>query len=114
MADYSFYSGTYLGNSIPAAEFPRLALRAEAQLDRYKRQYRVEGNTEQQTMAVCAMADALYYYEVAANGGLTSSWSVGSVSSSQATAPPDISPKAQSAELYRCAKQHLTIYRGVG
>lgn len=114
MADYSFYSVTYLGNSIPDSDFPRLALRAQAQLDRYKRQYRVEGDAEQQNMAVCAMADALYYYEAAASGGITSGCSVGSVSSSQAVTPPDTSPKAQSAELYRCAKQYLSIYRGVG
>ena len=32
MADYKFYTGTYLGNSIPEADFPRLAKRAEEQL----------------------------------------------------------------------------------
>ena len=64
-------------------------------------------------MAVCAMADALYYYEAAANGLLVQSASVGSVSSSSAGgALPDMSPRAQSAELYRCAQLYLDIYRG--
>ncbi|MEG0854572.1 MAG: hypothetical protein RSF82_11900 [Angelakisella sp.] len=115
MADYNFYTGTYLGNSITAEDFPRIAARAQAQLEQYERSYCVTGTTEQKDKAVCAMADALYYYEAAANGGVVTSCSVGSVSSGVASAAlPDMSPRAQSAELYRCAKQYLSIYRGVG
>lgn len=115
MADYEFYTKTYLGGSIPAVDFTRLALRASEKLAEYKRIYTVTNLTDSETdpgedMAVCAMADALYYFETVANE--PQSASVGSVSSSRGTAV-DISPKAQSKELYRCAALYLDIYRGV-
>lgn len=121
MADYEFYTGTYLGGSIPAADFPRLSARASQQLERYKRLYTVAVPVTigedlvatpvagSEDMAVCAMADALYYFETATN--MPQSSSIGSVSSSRGTAV-DISPKAQAAELYRCATMYLEIYRG--
>jgi len=111
MADYAFYTGTYLGGSIPAADFPRLAKRAGEQLARYKRLYTVAApETDSENMAVCAMADAMYYFETAQN--VPQSASIGSVSSSCGTV--DISPKAQAAEMYRCAALYLDIYRGCG
>lgn len=111
MADYAFYTGTYLGGSIPAADFPRLAKRAGEQLSRYKRLYTVAApETDSENMAICAMADAMYYFETAQNA--PQSASIGSVSSSRGTA--DISPKAQAAEMYRCAALYLDIYRGCG
>lgn len=110
MAAYEFYTKTYLGDSIPSAEFPRLAQRAEEQLARYERIYRVEGAQEDKDNAVCAMADALYFFETVANTPQSSS--IGSVSSSQGAV--DTSPKAQDAELYRCACLYLDIYRGCG
>lgn len=115
MADYAFYTGTYLGGSIPEADFPRLAKRAEEQLDRYKRIYTVTApEADSEDMATCAMADALYYFELVQNGGLVASSAIGSVSSSQKVEGVDITPKAQSKELYRCACLYLDIYRGVG
>lgn len=108
MADYAFYTGTYMGGSIPAADFPRLAKRAGEQLARYKRIYTVTGDATAESMAVCAMADALYYYETAANTPQSSS--IGSVSSSMGGV--DSSPNAQAKELYRCAGLYLNIYRG--
>lgn len=107
MADYPFYRGAYRGDSIPQEEFPRLAARAEAQLARYKRMYRVaapDGNAED--MALCAMADALYFFEQAQGGG---SVSIGSVTESR----PALSPREQAAELYRSAGLYLRMYRGV-
>lgn len=115
MADYGFYVAAYLGGSIPEADFPRLSKRAGEQLARYKRLYRVtspDGDSED--MAVCAMADALYYFETAQNGGIVTSASIGSVSSGQKAPEVDISPKAQARELYRCACLYLDVYRGVG
>lgn len=109
MPDYLYYTGTYLGGSIPKADFPRLAMRAGEQLARYERIYTVTGNDNAKSMAVCAMADALYYYETAANTPQSSS--IGSVSSSMGAA--DISSKAQSNELYRSACLYLDIFRGV-
>ena len=108
MADYLFYRAEYHGDSIPEAEFPALAATAAAQLARYERVYRVEGDQGARDRAVCAMADALYYFETVQN--TPQSASIGSVSSSQGTV--DVSPRAQAAELYRCACLYLDIYRG--
>lgn len=112
MADYTFYTDAYLGGSIPESDFPRLAARAAQQLARYKRIYAVTAPEEgSEDMAICAMADALYYFETAVNTPQSSS--IGSVSSSRG-AVVDISPKAQAQELYRSALLYLDIYRGVG
>ena len=111
MADYEFYTSTYLGGSIPEADFPRLSKRAGEQLARYKRIYTVTApGASSEDMAVCAMADALYYFEAAQNA--PKSASIGSVSSSLGDV--DTSQKAQAKELYRCAALHLDIYRGCG
>lgn len=119
MADYEFYASVYMGDSIPENEFPRLAKRAGEQLSRYKRIYTVtapEQNSED--MAVCAMADALAYYEAAQSGtgGPVSAASIGSVSVSYSGSANavDTSQAAQARELYRCAKLYLDIYRGCG
>lgn len=115
MADYSFYTGVYQGDSIPAEEFPRLALRAEAQLTQYKLAYRVAAPApDSEAMAVCAMADALYCFEVAQSGGVVAAVSVGSVSSTFRDPGQDLSPRSQARELYRCARLYLDIYRGCG
>lgn len=109
MTDYKFYTDTYLGGSIPETEFARLEACASSQLAQYKRAYTVTAPEETaEAMAVCAMADALYYFEVAANEPQSSS--IGSVSSSRAAV--DGSPRAQSRELYRCARLYLNIHRG--
>lgn len=110
-ADYNFYTSTYLGGSIPQVDFPRLAKRAGEQLARYKRLYTIAGDANAEDMAVCAMADAMYYFETVQN--TPQSASIGSVSSSTGSRV-DISPKAQAAELYRCAALYLDIYRGCG
>ncbi len=119
MVDYDFYTKTYRGTSIPEAEFPTFAARAQDQLKRYKRIYTVKAPEEDsEAMAVCAMADALAYFTAAQNGaaGTIASASIGSVSISYggASGTVDLSPKGQEKELYRCAKLYLDIYRGVG
>ena len=122
MTGYEFYKKTYLGGSIPEVEFPRLAERAGEQLAQYKRIYTVtppNGSANAEDMAICAMADALYYFESAQNGTITgpiTSSSIGSVSvsyGSTTTVGVDLSTKGQAAELYRCACLYLNIYRGI-
>ena len=109
MADYAFYTGTYLGDSIPESEFARLAKRAGDTLSRYKRIYSISlTTTDSEDMALCAMADAYFYFENAQSESQSSS--IGSVSSSRGAL--DVSPKAQQRELYRCACQYLNVYRG--
>lgn len=121
MVKYTFYTNKYRGGSIPKEEWPGYERRAAAQLARYKRIYTVtspEGMPDAEELAVCAMADALYSFDLIANGegGPVQSASVGSVSVSYGGVSGmaiDISPKGQAKELYRCACMYLDVYRGV-
>ena len=117
MADYVFYTTQYKGDAVTGAEFPRLVKRAGEVLARYKRIYTVTAPDETaEDMALCAMVDAMAYYETAENGGgAVSSASIGNVSVSYgAVSGVDLSERAQSRELYRCASLYLDIYRGSG
>lgn len=118
MVDYGFYTDTYKGASIQPLDWDLFEKQAASQLDKYKRIYTVTAPEEHsEAMAVCAMADALAYFTAAQNGaaGAVNSASIGSVSVSYGGASGvDLSPKGQERELYRCACQHLDIYRGVG
>lgn len=121
MVEYRFYTGTFHGGSIPEAEWPSYEGASAAQLARYKRFYTVtepEGTKDAESMAICAMADALYGFDLIANGegGSVQSASIGSVSVSYGSSGTavDISPKGRARELYRCACLYLDIYRGVG
>ena len=116
---YLFYMVEHGGDGIPDEEtFDRLAKRADAQLARYRRIYTVTApENDSERMALCAMADALYYFACAQNGtgGPVSSASIGSVSVSYgASGSVDVSPAAQARELYRAASLYLDIYRGCG
>ena len=116
---YLFYTAEYGGDGIPDEEtFDWLAKRAAAQLARYRRIYTVTApEDDSERMALCAMADALYYFACAQNGtgGPVSSASIGSVSVSYgASGSVDISPAAQARALYRAAALYLDIYRGCG
>ena len=121
MVKYTFYANKYQGGSIPKEEWPGYERRAAAQLARYKRIYTVnspEGVPDSEELAICAMAEALYGFDLIANGegGPVQSASVGSVSVSYggvSGAAVDISSKGQAKELYRCACLYLDIYRGV-
>lgn len=116
MVSFNFYTMEYKGCSIQDTEWPLFEARAAEQLARYQRSYTVTAPAENaEAMAVCAMADALAYFAAAQNGtGAVSSASIGSVSVSYGGASVDLSPRGQARELYRCAKQYLDIYRGVG
>ena len=115
MADYVFYITAYKGSAVSEENFPRLVSRAGEVLARYKRIYTVTAPDEKaEDMALCAMAEAMDYYEAAANGGgAVSSAGIGNVSVSYGTpSGVDLSPQAQAKELYRCASLYLDIYRG--
>lgn len=116
MVDYEFYVNDYRGSSIPSDNWEEYEARAAAQLSRYKRIYTVKAPEENsEAFAVCAIADALYSFDLIANGdgGAVQSASLGSVSVSYGSGNSvDISPKGQSKELYRCACLYLDIYRG--
>lgn len=118
MTSCDFYLNVYPGGSIPPEEWPGCEARARAQLDRYRRMYRVTiPRPRAADMAICAMAEALYSFDLMAigEGGPVQSASIGSVSVSYGgTAQSiDLSPKGREKELYRCASLYLDIYRGV-
>lgn len=119
MIAYEFYTGTFLGSTVPEHDWNFYAARAVDQLERYKRIYTVTvpvTSPDPESMAVCAMAEALYGFDLIANGeGGVQSASIGSVSTSYGSAAAvDTSPKGQARELYRLACQYLDIYRGCG
>ena len=120
MTGYAFYVNTYHGADIPEEEWEHHARRAGEQLARYKRIYQVSAPCPgAEDMAVCAMAEALYAFELLANGegGPVQSVSIGSVSASYGSTADqslDLSPRGQEKELYRCASRYLEIYRGAG
>ena len=113
---YDFYKNTDCGTAIEEGDVPELLSRAHDKLRCYERIYRVTGDENSRKMALCAMAEAIGYFDAAQNGqgGLRYA-SVGtvSVSGKGIYSQVDISPKAQEQELYRAASLYLTIYRGV-
>ncbi|MCI8990836.1 MAG: hypothetical protein HFF59_08490 [Lawsonibacter sp.] len=120
MVDYDFYVDGYRGSSIPQEEWPACEQRAAAQLERYERIYQVTAlGADSEPKAVCAIAEALYTFDLLASGeaGPVQSASVGSVSVSYGGTGAqtlDLSPRGREKELYRCASLYLDIYRGVG
>lgn len=122
MTDYEFYRDTYHGTSIPDEDWPYCEARASEQLARYRRIYTVtvlEDMPDGEDRAVCAMAEALYGFDLltSGEGGPVQSASIGSVSISYGSAAAqsvDLSPRGQAKELYRCACRYLDICRGVG
>ena len=113
---YGFYLETYGGCALSEAEFREAVKRATEQLALYERSFRVTGDEVARKMAICAMADAIVYFQKAQNGegGLRYA-KVGtvSVSGKGIYSAVDISPQAQEKELYRTACRYLDIYRGI-
>lgn len=110
-----FYREVYGGSALTEAELPEAVMRAQEALRAYERRYRVTGDENARKLAVCAMAEAIVYFQKAQNGegGLRYA-KVGtvSVSGKGIYSAVDISPKAQEQELYRAACRYLDIYRG--
>jgi hypothetical protein len=80
-ADYTFYTGTYLGTAIASSEFSRLALRASAYIDRVtfdRAAAIITANTPAASVtaiqnATCAIAEELQKSEAAGGvDGITS------------------------------------------
>ena len=112
---YRFYRQTYRGSALSGEEFNQFLARAEDYLQGLYNRYQVTGSEKARAMALCAVADAMAYYDAARNGegGLRYA-SVGavSVSGKGVYGAVDISPAAQERELYRRVSRYLQIYRG--
>lgn len=105
MVDFRFYKDSYLGSAIPEAAFPGMASRAQEQLNRMKRVFRVESSGQQaENMALCAMAETIYTHR---NTGLASA-SVGSVRVEYDSGTTKLQHRLQEQ-----ASIYLDIYRGV-
>ena len=121
MVYYEFYTNTFCGSSVSSKDWPAYGAKAAAQLARYKRIYTVtvpKDSSDAESMAICAMAEAMHSFDLIANGegGAIQSASIGSVSTSYGSAGAqmvDLSPAGQQKELYRLACLYLDIYRGV-
>jgi hypothetical protein len=79
-ADYTYYSATYLGNSITEANFPRLALRASAVIDQitFSRAATDTDNTDAISMACCVIAEQIQTVEAEGSADGIQSESIGS------------------------------------
>lgn len=117
MIPYAFYLNDYHGRSVSVDNWDALERDASAKLSQYKRKYTVTApEATSEAMAVCAMAEALDYFEAAQNGTApVQSASIGSVSVSYGNVGTgvDLSTAGREKELYRCACLYLDIYRGV-
>ena len=112
-----FYTDIYGGTALSGQALSFALARAAEQLEAFERQFTVtETVPDGRKKAICAMAEAMAYFEAAQNGqgGLRYA-SVGTVSISGKGiySAVDISPKAQTQELLRCARVYLELYRGV-
>lgn len=118
---YDFYSERYHGSSVPPEEWTGYAARGAEQIARYKRVYTVsvpDDAPDGEERAVCAIAEALYGFDLLSSGegSPIQSAAIGSVSVSYGGAAAqmvDLSQKGQEKELYRCACRYLDIFRGV-
>lgn len=109
--DYTFYTGNeYKGNVVASADFPRIALRASAIIDRitFNRSLPViEADEDDDTilaiqLATCAVADVLGQAELIGGKGEIVSERVGNVSNSYAqTQTSKLSPQVQQVNAAR-------------
>jgi hypothetical protein len=111
-----FYKEVYGGRCLEGEQLQEFLLRAEEELAALERSYEVrEAAPDGRRKAICAMAEALHYFDTAQNGtGGLRYMSVGtvSVSGKGVYSAVDISPAAARRELYRCAGLYMDIYRG--
>ena len=107
MPDFTFYTDSYLGCRIPEKQFAASMARASEALACFRRIYTVSGGAEEQKLALCAMAEAVY--DAQRRGGVVSA-SAGSV----AVRYRDAEEAQLWRELYERARIYLDIYRGVG
>lgn len=111
---YEYYSATYGGSAIEEADWARLSQLASGHLERLKVLARVTpygDEDECESMAICAMAEALQTWEEATvgdGGGAISSEHIGSVSVSYGTAE-QVMPGGIESGLLRAARAWLHV-----
>ena len=92
-----------MGSRIPEAAFPEFMARACDALRRLENRYTVSGGEEARSMALCAMAEAIY--DTTGRRGGVASASAGPVS---------VRYEGRDRSVYDAAATYLEICRGVG
>ena len=116
MPDYTFYVEDYLGEDIPEKEFPRFIRRAGDELRRMREMYAVaprQGLDPElaESMALCAVADAMYEFAQEDGARGLAKVSVGSVSETYAAPPELCAETIQSREGYlRALAQDYLVF----
>ena len=105
MVDFHFYRDTYLGTKIPEKQFSESMARAKEALAAFRQRYTVTGTPEEEKLALCAMAEAVF--DATRRGGVVSA-STGSVSVRYEDRQSRL-----WRELYERARIYLGFYRGV-
>ena len=127
LPDFQFYTDIFYGISIPESDFPRLAVRADEEIQAFERKFTVTGEEVQRKKAVCAIADALYTFETVASQMIpvsenvavgASSVSIGSVSTSFKSPDVnalglDLTDAGQQRTFYNLLKKYMVVYRGI-
>ena len=126
-ADYAYYTGSFLGNAIAQADFPRLSLRASEVIDYFTRDKAKQATDTDVVDALakccCALAEQEYADELArrvstiaaeqavsGGGGEVKSETVGGYSVSYTTAA-DYAGKASGSSAAQLAPEYLAILR---
>lgn len=117
--DYGYYTGTYLGSTVPESDFDALAIQATAYIDRltmHRLRDNPEAVTEQVKLAACSVLDEIYtQQQVIKSGGMVASESVGKHSISYVTST-DSPDKIRLRRLKQAAAIYLEdtglLYRG--
>ncbi len=113
-ADYTYYTDNYGGSAVSEGDFPRLAAKASAYIDRLTFG-RAEENArdERLKMCCCELCDSLTLTD--GNGGMMKqSESVGSWSCSYAISPEGASESVMARAACRTWLPAEWLYRGVG
>jgi len=108
--DYGFYTSIYCGNQIAAEDWARLASRAEEWLEMAEALYSVTyyNSTTGRAKAACAIAECWQAFE--AEDAAVSSVSVGSVSTSYASAgDPSV---LLTRSCMKALRLYAEVYRG--
>lgn len=110
--DYGFYVTIYGGNLIAEEDFTRLSQRAEERLTRYENIYDVSyfDETNGRNLAICAIAEVIQSLDTISAGGAVASVTVGSVSTTYATADGSVNNLGRSA--LAALRIYANVYRG--
>ena len=109
---YDFYIDDYHGNQIEEDDWERLSARAEERIIRYENIYNVTYFDDEngRNLAICALAEVIQSMDVVQGNGAVASVSVGSVSTTYASA--DGSGTTLGRTALATLRTYADIYRG--